>query len=51
MFVFNVDKYNFWPLYETIKKYYPIGILKENSKFFNLIVKGIPSGLKVFLID
>jgi hypothetical protein len=35
MFSFNSSKYNFWPIYETIKKYYPIGISKINSKFYN----------------
>ena len=34
MFSFNADRYDFWPLYETIKKYYPIGLSKENSRLF-----------------
>ncbi len=27
-FAFNNDVYNFWPIYEAIRKYYPIGIKK-----------------------
>jgi hypothetical protein len=34
MFSFNPNKYNFWPIYETIKKYYPLGIIKENKNFY-----------------
>ncbi len=35
-FTFNPDRYNFWPIYEAIRKYYPIGItrLDESSLFF-----------------
>ena len=25
-FRFNTDKFDFWPIYEAIKKYYPIGV-------------------------
>lgn len=31
-FSFNSDEYDFWPLYNSIKKYYPIGI-KKNQQF------------------
>ena len=30
-FSFNSDVYNFWPLYDSIKKYYPIGIKKNQD--------------------
>lgn len=29
MFWFDGDKYDFWPVYTAIQKYYPIGISKE----------------------
>jgi hypothetical protein len=32
-FSFNPDRHNFWPIYETIVKYYPIGISKESSLY------------------
>jgi len=35
MFSFNSHKYNFWPIYETIVKYYPVGISKNNNKLYN----------------
>ncbi|MDF4202620.1 hypothetical protein PXD56_06630 [Maribacter sp. SA7] len=31
-FFFNYDEYDFWPLYDSIQKYYPIGI-KKNQEF------------------
>ena len=31
-FFFNYEEYDFWPLYDSIKKYYPIGI-KKNQHF------------------
>lgn len=31
-FFFNYEEYDFWPLYDAIKKYYPIGI-KKNQHF------------------
>jgi hypothetical protein len=33
-FSFNPDRHNFWPIYETIVKYYPIGISKESPLYF-----------------
>jgi hypothetical protein len=32
-FSFNPEKFNFWEIYESIAKYYPIGIPKNESKF------------------
>jgi hypothetical protein len=29
MFYFNSNKFNFWPVYDAIKKFYPIGIESE----------------------
>lgn len=34
-FHFNPDKYGFWEIYETIKRFYPIGILREDGGFYN----------------
>ncbi|HEY4876032.1 MAG TPA: hypothetical protein VIH86_10695 [Puia sp.] len=34
MFHFNKDKFDFWEIYESIKKFYPIGISKDESQFF-----------------
>ncbi|MVN22444.1 polysaccharide deacetylase family protein [Mucilaginibacter arboris] len=34
-FSFNSVKYNFWPLYEAIKLYYPIGIPHDSSLYIN----------------
>ncbi|MCB2408694.1 hypothetical protein [Hymenobacter lucidus] len=31
-FKFDAAKYDFWPLYETVKKYYPIGIVDEELR-------------------
>lgn len=33
-FSFNSDNYNFWPIYECIQKYYPIGIRKSPTIAF-----------------
>lgn len=33
-FYFNSQKYDFWPIYESIKQYYPLGISREGSLFF-----------------
>jgi hypothetical protein len=51
MFYFNTDKFDFWKMYDDIKKYYPIGIRKEEGSIFffypglkeleNIIVKNI----------
>jgi hypothetical protein len=35
MFFFNQDKFDFWEIYESIKRYYPIGIKKDESKMFH----------------
>lgn len=32
MFDHNLKKYNFWPLYDSIKKYYPIGLSKQEPE-------------------
>jgi hypothetical protein len=32
-FSFNPDRHNFWPIYETIVKYYPIGISKGSPLY------------------
>ncbi|MGY4385851.1 hypothetical protein ACVWYN_002899 [Pedobacter sp. UYP24] len=33
---FNSYAYNYWPIYDTVKKYYPIGIKRlENSVYFD----------------
>lgn len=34
MLNFNFDKFDFWEIYLAIKKFYPIGILKDESKMF-----------------
>ena len=33
--MFNPDKYNFWPIYEVIKTYYPVGLDKEFNLYFD----------------
>ena len=35
-FTFNFESFDFWPIYDTIKMYYPIGIPinDEEYKFF-----------------
>jgi hypothetical protein len=30
-FTFNFHRYNLWPVYEAIAKYYPIGIPREKA--------------------
>ena len=32
---FNPDKYDLWPVYETIKSYYPIGIKPIDSLYLS----------------
>ncbi len=34
MLYFNSDKFDFWKIYESIKKFYPIGIPKDESKMY-----------------
>jgi hypothetical protein len=34
MFHFNTDKFDFWPLYDRIKKFYPLGIRKEDEQTY-----------------
>lgn len=34
MLQFNSDKFDFWKIYDSIKRYYPIGIKKDESKMF-----------------
>ena len=34
MFYFNSDKFDFWEIYESIKRFYPIGIKKDESKMY-----------------
>jgi hypothetical protein len=29
--MFHSEKYDFWPVYESIKKYYPLGLISENN--------------------
>jgi hypothetical protein len=31
MLFFNTKKYNFWPIYDCTKKYYPLGIAKDDG--------------------
>jgi hypothetical protein len=33
-FSFNNDAYNFWPIYESIKMYYPLGIDNDDDSIF-----------------
>ena len=34
MFYFNTDKFDFWVIYDSIKRFYPIGIGKDETKMF-----------------
>lgn len=34
MFHFNTDKFDFWPIYDAIKHFFPIGIRKDESKVY-----------------
>ncbi|MDI3321492.1 hypothetical protein [Pinibacter soli] len=34
MFLFSYDKFDFWPIYQTIIRFYPLGIKKDETKFF-----------------
>ncbi|MEO7174354.1 MAG: hypothetical protein ABI002_01085 [Saprospiraceae bacterium] len=34
MFQFNPDKYNFWKIYDAIKRCYPIGVTKEEGSIY-----------------
>ncbi|ADB39966.1 hypothetical protein [Spirosoma linguale] len=45
MFRFNTDKYDFWPIYEAIKRFYPIGIRGINLDGDNQMFLSYP-GLK-----
>ncbi len=33
-FSYRTDRYNFWPIYEAIKTYYPLGIEKREGGVF-----------------
>jgi len=35
MLSFNTDKFDFWPIYETIKRFYPIGASQTNRRLFD----------------
>lgn len=35
MFIFNSEAYDLWPIYTTIKSYYPIGISKSGTELFH----------------
>jgi hypothetical protein len=35
MLRFNSDKFDFWPIYDSIKRFYPIGIANDNPHLFN----------------
>ena len=39
-FSFNYEEYDFWPVYETIKKYYPLG-LKASDDQLNQYYPGL----------
>ncbi|MDR3711992.1 MAG: hypothetical protein P4L51_04190 [Puia sp.] len=49
MFSFNHEKYDFWPVYDCIKKYYPIGIPKDDTGLYKSY-SGIRS-LEKIIID
>lgn len=34
MLYFNSDKFDFWKIYESIKRFYPIGVKKDESKMY-----------------
>ena len=34
MLQFDADKYDFWKIYESIKRYYPLGVNRESPEFF-----------------
>ena len=34
MLYFNPDKFDFWKIYEAIKHFYPIGIVKDEGKLY-----------------
>ncbi len=34
MLLFNSDKFDFWRIYDAIKRFYPIGIRKDESKMY-----------------
>jgi hypothetical protein len=34
-FSFNASRFNFWPIYDCIKRFYPLGIKKELNAFYN----------------
>jgi hypothetical protein len=34
MFYFNHEMYDFWPVYDSIKKYYPVGIPKDDTGMY-----------------
>ncbi len=34
MFYFNYEKFNFWPVYNSIKKYYPVGIPRDDTGMY-----------------
>src|SRR5258708_32015002 len=35
MLHFNHNKYDFWEIYDSVKRFYPIGIKIEESKFYS----------------
>ena len=34
MLYFNSDKFDFWKIYDAIKRFYPIGVKKDESKMY-----------------
>lgn len=34
MFNFNIEAYDFWPIYDAIKRFYPIGIDRNNNQLY-----------------
>lgn len=34
-FSFNAHSHNFWPIYEAIKRFYPIGIKRISNSYFD----------------
>ncbi len=46
-FAFNSNKYDLWEIYEVIKKYYPIGISRNEGRGIYLEYKGIQALEKI----
>jgi hypothetical protein len=50
MFSFNTDKHDFWPIYDAIKQFYPIGIQKNDDDGMYVSYPGIKL-LETIIID